>query len=106
MPLPISQVRSSFLALLIGWASRFFQASSILIAVLAVILVGNGVAALLNAGWVTQALIQAPRIEWLGAYPSWHSLLAHLVVLAAAATGFIANAHSATAQKPERKEYQ
>lgn len=76
---------------------RFFSISSILIAVLAVILVGKGIAALQEAGWVSQALVHAPRIEWLGVYPSWQSLLAQLIVLTVAVTGFIVNARSAPA---------
>ncbi len=74
---------------------QFFSISSLLIAVLAVILVGKGVAALQEAGWVSQALVQAPRIEWLGVYPSWQSLLAQLVVAAVATIGFLVNARSA-----------
>jgi high-affinity iron transporter len=76
---------------------RFFSISSMLIAVLAVILVGKGVAALQEAGWVSQALIQAPRIEWLGVYPSWQSLLAQLTVAIAALIGFAVNTRSAPA---------
>ena len=77
---------------------RFFSISSILIAILAVILVGKGVAALQEAGWVSQALVQAPRIEWLGVYPSWQSLLAQLLVAAVATIGFIVNARSTPAR--------
>lgn len=66
---------------------RFFSISSILIAVLAVILVGKGVAALQEAGWVSQALVHAPRIEWLGLYPSWQSLLAQVAVAVAGDRG-------------------
>ena len=75
--------------------SRFFSVSSILIAVLAVVLVGKGVAALQEAGWVPQALIAVPRIEWLGVYPSWQSLLAQLLVATVAIVGFIVNTRSA-----------
>lgn len=71
---------------------RFFSISSIFIAVLAVILVGKGVAALQEAGMVPQTLLQLPRIEWLGVYPSWQSLSAQLIVLAAAIAGFLFNA--------------
>lgn len=73
---------------------RFFSISSILIAVLAVILVGKGVAALQEAGWVSQALVRAPRIEWLGVYPSWQSLLAQVTVAIAAVIGFLVNTRS------------
>lgn len=73
---------------------QFFSISSILIAVLAVVLVGKGVAALQEAGWVPLALVAAPRIEWLGVYPSWQSLLAQLAVGAAAVIGFVVNMRS------------
>ena len=73
---------------------QFFSASSILIAVLAVVLVGKGVAALQEAGWIAQALVAAPRIEWLGVYPSWQSLLAQLTVAVVAVIGFLFNMRS------------
>ena len=74
---------------------KFFTISSVLIALLAVVLVGKGVAALQEAGWVSQALIAAPRIDWLGVYPSWQSLLAQLAIATVAVAGFIFNARSA-----------
>ena len=67
----------------------FFAASAMLIAVLAVVLVGKGVAALQEAGWVSQALLAAPRIEWLGVYPTWQSLLAQVVVAIVATGGYL-----------------
>ena len=76
---------------------QFFSISSILIAVLSVILVGKGIAALQEAGWVSQALVAAPRVEWLGVYPSWQSLLAQLGVAVAAVVGFVFNARSSRA---------
>ncbi|MBB1059260.1 cytochrome c/FTR1 family iron permease [Marilutibacter spongiae] len=82
---------------------RFFSISSILIAVLAVILVGKGVAALQEAGWVSQVLVTAPRIEWLGVYPSWQSLLAQLTVAIAAAIGFFVNTRTSRALAREAK---
>ncbi|HET9031892.1 MAG TPA: cytochrome c/FTR1 family iron permease [Dokdonella sp.] len=77
--------------------SQFFSISSILIAVLAVVLVGKGIIALQEAGWVAQTLIAAPRVDWLGVYPSWQSLTAQLGVAIAAAIGFIFNARSSRA---------
>jgi high-affinity iron transporter len=74
---------------------KFFTISSVLIALLAIVLVGKGVAALQEAGWVSQALIAAPRIDWLGVYPSWQSLLAQLAIATVAVAGFIFNARSA-----------
>ena len=73
---------------------QFFSISSILIAVLAVVLVGKGVAALQEAGWIGQALVAAPRIDWLGVYPSWQSLLAQLTVAVIAISGFYFNART------------
>jgi len=76
---------------------QFFSISSILIAVLAVVLVGKGMAALQEAGWVAQGLITAPRIDWLGVYPSWQSLLAQLTVAVIAVVGFVVNMRSSRA---------
>ncbi len=70
---------------------KFFAISSALIAVLAVVLVGKGVAALQEAGWIGLGMVQAPRIDLLGVYPSWQTLLAQLVVAAVAALGFWIN---------------
>ncbi len=74
--------------------ARFFSVSSMLIAVLAVVLVGKGVAALQEAGWIPMALVSVPRVEWLGVYPSWQSLLAQCLVAIAAIAGFAMNARS------------
>jgi high-affinity iron transporter len=77
--------------------SQFFSISSMLIAVLAVVLVGKGVVALQEAGWIAQGLVAMPRIDWLGIYPSWQSLLAQLVVAVIALVGFMVNKRSARA---------
>ncbi len=82
--------------------ARFFSVSSILIAVLAVVLVGKGVAALQEAGWVPMAIMAVPRIEWLGVYPSWQSVLAQCVVAIAAIAGFAINARSGRPLAPAR----
>jgi high-affinity iron transporter len=69
----------------------------LLIALLAVVLVGKGIAALQEAGWVAQGLVSAPRVEWLGVYPSWQSLLAQVAVVMAAVFGFAMNARAGRA---------
>ncbi|MCB1607842.1 MAG: cytochrome c/FTR1 family iron permease [Xanthomonadales bacterium] len=79
---------------------RFFSVSSWFIAVLAVVLVGKGVAALQEAGWVGLRFINMPRIEWLGVYPSWQSLLAQISVALAAVLGFYVNARVSRAPAP------
>lgn len=49
---------------------KFFSATSILIGVLAVVLIGKGAAALQEAGWLTATPVAGPRLEWLGTYPT------------------------------------
>lgn len=70
----------------------FFAASSILIAILAVVLVGKGVAALQEAGWISEHLLAVPRIDLLGIYPTWQSVMAQVVVAVIAIAGFWYNA--------------
>ena len=67
---------------------RFFSITSVLVAVLAVILIGKGVAALQEAGWVGVYPIWGPRIEVLGILPTAETLLAQLLVLVLAVSGF------------------
>ncbi len=69
----------------------FFAASSVLIAVLAIVLTGKGVAALQEAGWVAVSVAPVPHIELLGIYPTWQSSLAQLAILVLLAIGFAVN---------------
>lgn len=69
----------------------FFSISSAVIAVLAVVLTGKGVAALQEAGWTAVTVAPAPSIDWLGIYPTWQSLLAQLAVTLMLAVGFAVN---------------
>ena len=63
--------------------SEFFKYSSALIAVLAVVLAGKGVAALQETGMVDIApLAQIPRIPVLGLFPTWESVGAQLLTIA------------------------
>ena len=70
---------------------QFFTWSSLLIAVLAVVLAGKGVAALQEAGWVGVRPIDGPRVALLGIYPSLQPLLVQGLVLIAAVAGFVMN---------------
>jgi high-affinity iron transporter len=74
---------------------KFFSISAILMAVLAVVLAGKGVAALQEAGWLSLTLVKAPRIELLGMYPTLQGLVAQLLVLAALVAGFAWNGRAA-----------
>ena len=49
------------------------------------------------------ATIVGGRIEWLGVYPSWQSLLAQLTVAIAAAIGFFVNTRTSRALAREAK---
>jgi high-affinity iron transporter len=74
--------------------AKFFSISSIFIAVLAVILTGQGVAALQEAGTLQVRPFPLPRVSVLGIYPTVQTLLAQFSVLALAVLGFVYNAYS------------
>jgi high-affinity iron transporter len=74
---------------------KFFSWSSMLVAVLAVVLTGKGVAALQEAGWIGALAINTPRIDILGIFPSAQALGAQLVVAAIIILGFAMNARAA-----------
>jgi high-affinity iron transporter len=80
----------------------FFATSSVLLYALAVVLAGHGVAALQEAGWLPATWVPAPRLEWLGLYPSAEGLAlqALLVAVALAALPFALAPRSAGA--PQR----
>ena len=68
---------------------KFFSYSSVLIAVLAVVLAGKGVAALQEAGLVGVApLSHVPRISLLGIFPTGEVIAAQVVTLIALIVGF------------------
>lgn len=72
--------------------AKFFAYSSALVAVLAVVLAGKGVAALQEAGMIgVSPLDWAPRIEILGLYPTAEGLLAQAATLAILLIGFSRN---------------
>lgn len=71
----------------------FFSVSSWLVAILAVVLTGKGVAALQEAGWIAPSALSAPRLELLGVYPSIIGLTAQAAVLLLVLAFFLRNAH-------------
>lgn len=83
--------------------ATFFTVSSALVAVLAVVLAGKGMAALQEAGLLPASPIGVPRIELLGLYPSWQTVSAQLLMLLLVAAAFLLNLRSArTASGPEQ----
>jgi len=73
---------------------KFFSASSWLVAVLAVVLTGKGVAALQEAGWIAPSALSSPRLELLGVYPSTFGLAAQAAVLTVVLGFFLWNGRS------------
>ena len=71
---------------------KFFSFSSVLVAVLAVVLTGKGMAALQEAGWIQPHAVSGPRIEFLGIYPSLVGLIAQVAVVAVAVFFFVRSA--------------
>ncbi|NQD37640.1 c-type cytochrome [Permianibacter sp. IMCC34836] len=67
---------------------KFFSLSSVLVAILAVVLAGKGVAGLQEAGWLSANPLPGPRLEVLGMYPSVETVSAQVIVLLIAALGF------------------
>lgn len=76
---------------------KFFAASAALVAVLAVVLAGKGVAALQEAGWFPVSLFDGPRIDLLGIHPTVQGVSVQLAVLAVLLLGFGWNARNARA---------
>ena len=69
--------------------AKFFQYSAVLIAILAVVLAGKGVAALQEAGLIdVTPLAGFPRSELIGLYPTLETLAAQLVMALLLAVGF------------------
>lgn len=74
---------------------KFFAASSLLVAVLAVVLAGKGAAGLQEAGWLSSSPMAWPHVQILGMYPSAETAVAQLIVLLVAIAGFSFNAWKA-----------
>ena len=70
---------------------QFFAASSLLVAVLAVVLVGKGTAALQEAGMLGIDAVPFPRIDVLGVHPSLQTLLAQAAVLLVVVVAYFFN---------------
>lgn len=67
---------------------KFFSASSVLVAAIAVVLAGKGVAGLQEAGWLSANPIAWPHVQVLGIYPTAETAIAQVVVLLIALAGF------------------
>jgi high-affinity iron transporter len=82
---------------------EFFRYSSILIAVLAVVLAGKGIAALQEGGFLAVTPVDSvPRLDVLGLFPTTQSVLAQIAVIVALAGGFWFNGRKAAAARAQR----
>ncbi len=81
--------------------SQFFAASSALVAILAVVLAGKGIAALQEGGYLPPSIVHFPRFEILGIYPSLYALMAQLAVIVVIVAGYLYNTRGA-ARDPSR----
>lgn len=81
--------------------TQFFSWSSILIAILAVVLAGKGIAGLQEAGILgVRPLASVPRIEILGLFPTTQTVLAQLAAVIILVAGFWFSGRSAAAARP------
>lgn len=80
--------------------AQFFTFSAVLMAILAVILTGKGVAALQEANWLPMQLVALPRVEWIGFYPTLQGALAQVTCVLILAFAFIWNRRLAMAAVP------
>jgi high-affinity iron transporter len=70
--------------------AKFFAYSALLIAALAVVLTGKGVAALQEAGFVGVTPLEwMPRIEMLGIFPALESVAAQIVMVGLLVAGYV-----------------
>ncbi len=80
---------------------QFFSLSSILMAVLSVVLVGKGVAALQEAGWIdVHPIAWLPRIEILGLYPTLEGVGVQILTVAILAIGFVRSSRPSGTKAP------
>jgi len=80
---------------------KFFSYSSVLVAILAVVLAGKGVAALQEAGLVSiHPLAALPRISLLGLFPTLQGIAAQVSILVALLLGFAWNRWSSKRLAP------
>lgn len=90
----------------LGWAmmrysrrlpiGQFFRFSSLLIAVLAVVLIGKAVSALQEAGYLSVGWLEhGPRIELLGIYPTIEGVVAQVGIALVLVAGFLYSRRSA-----------
>jgi high-affinity iron transporter len=72
--------------------AKFFAFSAALVAILAFVLAGKGLAALQEAGIVAATRIAGlPKLDLVGFYPTWQTVLLQLAVVAILIAGYVYN---------------
>lgn len=83
---------------------KFFAFSSMLLAVLCVVLIGKGASALQEAGWLPiDRLPGVLRLDFLGVYPTVQGILAQIGMAALLAIGFWRNQRRMSAHRDHRR---
>src|SRR3546814_17722623 len=77
----------------------FFAVSAILMAVLAVVLTGKGIAALQEANVLPSQVLALPRFDLVGFYPTMRGLVAQFACLGILIAGFLYNQRAASAAR-------
>lgn len=76
--------------------AQFFSWSALLMALLAVVLTGKGVAGLQEANLISSRLIDLPRVDLLGFYPTLQGVTAQAACAGMLVMGFLWNRHTAS----------
>lgn len=71
--------------------ATFFSISSIVIAVLVVVLTGKGVSSLQEAGVIAVTAAPLPHFDWLGMFPTWETSIAQGIAMLLLVFGYIYN---------------
>jgi len=92
---------------ILRWSARlplgpFFTGSALLLAVLAVVFTGQGIAALQEASWIGVHPLGNVRIPMLGVFPTLQSLAAQAAVAAIIALGLWWTRRGAATTSPSR----
>jgi high-affinity iron transporter len=67
----------------------FFSASSVLLAIMAVVFAGQGIAALQEAGKLAASRVDFPSVPLLGIYPNLQGLTLQLLLVTIIVVGFV-----------------
>lgn len=83
---------------------QLFASNSLLVAVLAVVLAGQGVAGLQATGQVASSTVAFPRIDLLGIRPTWQTLLARLAAVLFVVAAYLKSMRSVATATTRRND--